>query len=69
MNETTRAKLNSLRRPMLDLAIRQQGLGGRYKQIAFASGLGEAFVARRTDIAARRAANKIARASRKRNRG
>jgi len=73
MNEITRSKLNSLRPPLLQLALanmsRKPGaLPQRYYQVAFSSGLGEAFIQRREDKAAVRAKNKVARNSRKVNR-
>lgn len=73
MNPTTRAKLNSLRPPLLGIALwnmrgKKGALEKRYEQIAYSTGLGEAFVKRREDRDKRRVKNKIARASRKANR-
>lgn len=73
MNEITRRKLNSLRPPMLGIALanmrrRPGALSMHFEQVAYSSGLGEAFVQRRAQRAKVRAKNRVARASRKRNR-
>lgn len=73
MDPTTRFKLNSLRPPLLGVALHNMAnkpgaLEPRYIQIAYASGLGEAFIQRRDDRDKARAKNRVARASRKINR-
>jgi hypothetical protein len=68
MHPITRAKLNSLRRPLLTIAVQQQQLPKHDANIAYSSGLGEAFDQRRQRKVAARAKTKAARASRKRNR-
>lgn len=68
MHPITRAKLNSLRPPLLTIAIQQQQLSKADAMIATSSGLGEAFDQRRQRKIAARAKTKAARASRKRNR-
>lgn len=73
MKSSTRQKLNTLRPPLLQLALHNMrgkpgALAKRYEQIAFSSGLGEAYVLRRVERDERRAKNKAARASRKANR-
>lgn len=68
MHPITRQKLNALRRPLLTIAVQQQQLAPRDAQVAYSSGLGEAFDQRRQRKLAARAKTKAARASRKRNR-
>lgn len=69
MHPITRAKLNSLRRPLLTIAVQQQQqLPKHDANIAYSSGLGEAFDQRRQRKVAARAKTKAARATRKRNR-
>ena len=68
MHPITRAKLNSLRRPLLTIAVQQQQLAPRDASIAYSSGLGEAFDQRRQRKVAARAKTKAQRAARKRNR-
>lgn len=70
MRERTRQRLNSLRRPMLDIAIGEFAKNGHSidKQVAYAAGLGDAIVHGQEQKAKARAKNRVARASRKVNR-
>lgn len=68
MRDELRASYNALRDWRLPNVVRDIGLTGKAKQVAFSSGLGDGIEFRRQSDQARRAKRKAQKAARRRNR-